>query len=129
MSPTIAWREGEVVALGSPGGAHIPTTTLQVLLNLAVDGDDLEHAVGRPRVHHQWQPDRLAYEAGALSAAAAADLEHRGHTLRPARKLGEVPAVQRLRDGTIVAVADPRGPGATAAAGDPGPGGAGRAKN
>ena len=32
----------DVVALGSPGGAHIPTATLQVLLALVVDGDTLD---------------------------------------------------------------------------------------
>jgi gamma-glutamyltranspeptidase/glutathione hydrolase len=116
MTPTIAWRGGEVVALGSPGGSHIPTTTLQVLLNLAVDGDDLASAVERPRLHHQWQPDRLTHEVGALTAAVAAELERRGHTLKTTSKLGEVHAVHRLRDGAIVAVADARGPGATATA-------------
>jgi len=120
MSPTVAWHDGAVVALGSPGGAHIPTATLQVLLNLAADGDDLAAAVERPRLHHQWQPDRLVHEAGALSTAAAAELAGRGHALRMATKLGEVHAVLRRRDGSFAVAADPRGPGATAEAGTSG---------
>jgi gamma-glutamyltranspeptidase/glutathione hydrolase len=129
MSPTVAWRDREVLAFGSPGGAHIPTTTLQVLLNVVVDGDDLQRAVDRPRLHHQWQPDRLVHERGALSADALAELARRGHTLREVDKLGEVHAVRLLPDGAIVAAADARGPGATADAGDHAPRTGDRAKN
>ena len=116
MSPTIAWRAGEVLALGSPGGAHIPTATLQVLLNLIVDGDGLQAAVDRPRLHHQWQPDRLVYEAGAFASGVATELERRGHSLRKAGHLGEVNAIHRVPAGRLVAAADPRGPGASAIA-------------
>ncbi len=114
MSPTVAWRGAEVVAVGSPGGSHIPTTTLQVLLNLIVDGDPLSAAVVRPRLHHQWQPDRIVYEDGALSPEVVGELERRGHALRRARQLGEAHVVRRLADGRLEAAADPRGPGAAA---------------
>ncbi len=121
MSPTIAWHGGEVVAVGSPGGAHIPTATLQVLLALVVDGDTLSAAVALPRLHHQWQPDELVYEEGALSPAVVAELKRRGHTLRQAARLGEVHVVRRYADGRLEAAADPRGPGATALVSRPTP--------
>ena len=117
MTPTLLWRGREIVALGSPGGAHIPSATLQVLLDLVLDGDSLREAVERRRMHHQWQPDRISHETDAFSPEVAADLARRGHTLRQVRKLGEVHAVRVLASGAIVAVADPRGPGATAEAG------------
>ena len=121
MSPTIAWRGGEVVALGSPGGAHIPTVTLQVLLNVIVDGDAMQVAVDYPRLHHQWRPDRLLHENGALADGMVTELARRGHALGKARHLGEVDAVRLLADGSIVAAADARGPGATAIVADRAP--------
>jgi gamma-glutamyltranspeptidase/glutathione hydrolase len=112
MSPTVAWRGAEVVVLGSPGGSRIPTATAQVLLNLIVDGDELQAAVDRPRLHHQWQPDALLAEPEALAPETASALVSRGHELRIVDQLGEVSAVRRSAGGVVSAAQDPRGPGA-----------------
>ncbi|MGE5236137.1 MAG: gamma-glutamyltransferase [Acidobacteriota bacterium] len=114
MAPTLAWRQSEVVALGSPGGSRIPTATGQVLLSVIVDGAPLAAAIAAPRIHHQWLPDEVRAEAGALSPAALAELERRGDHIRLAEKIGEVAGVRRLGDGRCDAAADPRGPGAAA---------------
>ncbi len=114
MAPTIAWRGGEILALGGRGGSKIPTATLQVLLNAVVDADPLSAAVARPRLHHQWLPDVLAVEPGALSEAAERQLRRRGHTIEPVKGTPKVNAVRRLSDGTLEAAADPRGPGSAA---------------
>ena len=111
MSPTVAWRAGETVALGSPGGSTIPTVTVQVLLNLLVDGDDLQAAVNRPRIHHQWMPDQIVVEPDALAPETAWELERRGHVLKERSRLGEVNAVRVTSHGIVEAAADPRGPG------------------
>ncbi len=111
MTPTIAWNETDVVALGGRGGSRIPTATTQVLLNLIVDGDDLQSAVDRPRLHHQWQPDRLESDTDALGPETAAELERRGHTLHFWPVPVKVHAVRFRADGTTEAAADPRGPG------------------
>lgn len=111
MSPTIAWRGNEVIVLGSPGGSRIPTATAQVLLNLIVDGDELQAAVDRARIHHQWMPDVLTVEKYAVSPETAAVLERRGHKLRVVDQIGEVSAVQALAGGIVTAAQDPRGPG------------------
>jgi len=121
MSPTVAWRGSETVALGSPGGSTIPTVTVQVLLNLVVDGDDLQAAVNRPRIHHQWMPDRIVVEPDALAPETAWELERRGHELKPRKQLGDVNAVRISPDGTVEAAADPRGP-SSAGVVTPGPG-------
>jgi gamma-glutamyltranspeptidase/glutathione hydrolase len=113
MTPTVAWRGPEVLVLGSPGGSRIPTAVAQVFLDVAVDGDTLEAAVARPRVHHQWLPDELGYEAGALDGEQQAALAARGHTLRLVERVGEVDVVRRRADKTFEAAADPRGPGAS----------------
>ena len=112
MTPTVAWRAGDVLVLGSPGGSQIPTATAQVLLNLIVDGEPLQSAVDRPRLHHQWLPDVVLAEDGALSEAVRAELIRRGHVLRRAEGIGEVNAVRRAEGRPPEAAADPRGPGA-----------------
>jgi gamma-glutamyltranspeptidase / glutathione hydrolase len=116
MTPTVAWRGSEVLVLGSPGGPRIPTATAQVFLDVVIDGDALQVAVARPRLHHQWLPDELRYEAGALDRATRFELARRGHTLRSTERVGEVCAVRLGADGTFTAAADPRGPGAAAVA-------------
>jgi len=114
MSPTVAWRGDDVIALGSPGGSRIPTATSQVLLAVVVDGQGLERAVAAPRLHHQWLPDEILAEPGALAAAGLDALRRRGHAIRSVERLGEVHAVRRTAEGVLEAVADPRGPGSAA---------------
>jgi gamma-glutamyltranspeptidase/glutathione hydrolase len=118
MSPTVLWREGgrAVLAVGSPGGSRIPTSTAQVVLSVVVEGDDLQAAVNRPRIHHQWLPDEIVAEADALSPETRAELVRRGHAVRTVDAMCEVCAAARLEDGTSAAAADPRGPGAAAVA-------------
>ena len=112
MSPTICWRGDELLVLGSPGGPRIPTATVQVLLNVVADGDELQAAVNRPRIHHQWLPDAIFVEPDALAPETAAELERRGHELRGITAIGDVAAVRRAADGGVAAAADPRGGGA-----------------
>ena len=111
MAPTVAWRGSQVLVLGSPGGSRIPTATSQVFLNVVVDGDALQAAVERPRVHHQWLPDELRYETGTLERPMRFELARRGHTLRSVERVGEVCAVGLEPGGAFTAAADPRGPG------------------
>lgn len=120
MSPMIAWfegsgeRAGEAVALGGRGGSRIPTSALQVLLALIVDGDGLQAAVDRPRLHHQWLPDRLQAEPDALAPETRTAIEALGHEVDPTLSPAKVHAVRRLADGTLEAAADPRAAGAAA---------------
>jgi len=108
MAPVVAWRGSETIALGSRGGSRIPTAILQVLLNLIVDGDPLQQAVDRPRIHHQWLPDEIVAEPDALPPDVLADLRRRGHAVRTTEGLGEVAAVRVLSGGRFEAAADPR---------------------
>jgi gamma-glutamyltranspeptidase/glutathione hydrolase len=110
MVPLVAWRGGEELALGGRGGSRIPTHVAQVLLDLMVDGDTLAAALGRPRIHHQWLPDRIEAEEGALSPETWAELERRGHQVVANEKddVAKVQAVRRLADGRLEAASDPR---------------------
>ena len=84
MTPTIVSRDGKLVmVVGTPGGSHIPTGVLQVFLNVVDHGMTITEAVDAPRIHAQWLPDVLYYEANALSADTMASLVARGHTLEP----------------------------------------------
>ena len=114
MSPILAWKEGEhgqTLALGGRGGSRIPTHTLQVLLALIVDGDPLQEALGRPRLHHQWLPDQVEIEPDTLSPETRAELERRGHHFVPAAILAKIEVVRRYADGRVEAASDPRSSG------------------
>jgi gamma-glutamyltranspeptidase/glutathione hydrolase len=113
MAPTLAWRGAEAIAIGGRGGPRIPTALLQVFLALH-EGDGAAAAVARPRLHHQWLPDRLEIEDGALGAAARAELERRGHRLAPMSEVPKISLVARRADGALEAAGDPRGPEAGA---------------
>jgi gamma-glutamyltranspeptidase/glutathione hydrolase len=118
MTPTIVLRDGKVrCVLGAPGGARIITSVLQVLLNAIDHGMSLEQAVRAPRVHHQWLPDDLRYEALALSPDVRQALAAMGHTFapRPMAGIGRIFAVEIAPDGERIAVCDHRSGGSAAA--------------
>ena len=84
MTPTIVTKDGKLaMVLGTPGGSHIPTGVLQVMLNVIDHGMTVTEATDAPRIHAQWLPDALYYEPNALSADTIAALAARGHTLEP----------------------------------------------
>jgi gamma-glutamyltranspeptidase/glutathione hydrolase len=118
MSPTIVTRDGKpLLVTGSPGGSTIITTTLQVIMNVVDHGMSLSNAVGVPRFHHQWKPDRVVYEPYGLSPDTRAILEKMGHKLAPwtfGRGIGEANSAMRTEDG-LYGMADPRVNGAAAA--------------
>lgn len=117
MAPTLAWRGEESLAAGGRGGSRIPTYLAQVLLNLLVDGDPLQAALDRPRLHHQGYPDRLEGEADALAPETRAELARRGHEVAVTEvdRTAKISAVRRLPGGDFEAAIDPRGPGKAAA--------------
>ena len=96
MTPTIVTEDGiPVLVVGSPGGSTIITAVWQVTLNHLVHGMTLYDAVNTPRIHHQWLPDVVVVEEGALSPRVRAALERKGHTFRVAKSIGRVKAVGR----------------------------------
>lgn len=119
MTPVVAWRGGEALALGGRGGGRIPTSVVQAVLALLVDGDTLTEALSHPRLHHQWLPDRLEAETDALAPETRTELERRGHTVVAPRERdrAKLAAVRRRGDGTVEAAIDPRGAAARSGAG------------
>ncbi|MEM7052157.1 MAG: gamma-glutamyltransferase [Acidobacteriota bacterium] len=112
MTPTVAWQEtGGAIVLGGRGGSKIPSNTMQVLLNYIADGDALQTAVDRPRIHHQWLPDELQAEPQRLAPEVRQALEERGHRVVIVEHAAKVQAVAMHSDGTLEAAADPRSTG------------------
>ncbi len=93
MTPTIVLKDGRAVAIaGASGGPRIITATLQVLLQMLEFDLGAHAAVSAPRLHHQWQPDEVLLEQGAMHLDAA--LTGKGHRVRAASGLA---ATQALR--------------------------------
>ncbi len=93
MSPTIVMQDGKVfLVTGSPGGARIITTTLQVIMNVIDHGMNISEATQAPRIHHQWLPDELRIEEG-ISADTKAILRAKGHDIVIKRTMGAVQSI------------------------------------
>ena len=117
MTPTIVCKDGELrYVIGAPGGGRIITAVMQVLLNLIDHGMTLKRAVEAPRIHHQWLPDHIQWEALALPADVRRALAAKGHRFRAQpRGIALVFAAELQPDGARVGVADGRSGGAAAA--------------
>jgi gamma-glutamyltranspeptidase/glutathione hydrolase len=94
MSPTIGLR-GDTLAfvVGSPGGPHIISAVIQTIINLIDHEMDAQSAVDLPRVHHQWLPDTLFAEPGALVEDVRVALGAKGHAIVETAGLGSVQAI------------------------------------
>ncbi len=81
MSPTLVFGpDGKLLlAVGSPGGSTIPSTVAWAIVRLLDGRMALDQALGTPRIHHQWRPDVIVAEPGALQDATRRALEARGH--------------------------------------------------
>ncbi|MCU0793194.1 MAG: gamma-glutamyltransferase, partial [Opitutaceae bacterium] len=83
MTPTIVLRDGKVVIVtGSPGGATIINTVLQVLTNLIDHGMTPQDAVFAKRFNHQWLPDSISHEPDFPAPEVVEALKSKGHELR-----------------------------------------------
>ena len=100
MSPTIVLKDGEpLLVAGSAGGPRIPSSTLQVLLNVAEFGMSVEDAVAAPRIHVK--ENLIQAEAGIAPK-----------TIEALRKMGHRVEVRGSMDmyfgGVHAAVCDPK---------------------
>ena len=117
MAPTIVTRDGRpFLAVGSPGGASIITTVLQVLLERLDLGATLPEAIARPRASQRNAVTTEAEPAFVASPEGAALDAAYGHDYRLGTELGAVTALERLDRGRLLAAAEPvrRGGGSAA---------------
>lgn len=110
MSPSLVFNpKGELdMVVGSPGGSRIITAVLQTIQNRIDYNMDLESAVQAPRIHHQWLPDKLYYEPGAMEPRVLARLKEMGHDMQERDSHGDVQAIGRAPRGGWIGVSDRR---------------------
>ena len=115
MTPTIVLKNGEpFLIIGTPGGSTIITTVMQIILNVAIHGMDIQEAVSVPRIHSQWFPDAIIVEERSLSKDVEQNLINRGHIIRSYRwgTIGQANGIMIGEKG-FYGGADPRGENAT----------------
>ena len=107
MAPSVACREGQVLAVGSPGADRITTALHQFLVNALQLGMSLRDAVSMPRVHvdTSGDEDRLAAEVGL--DLPPVDLPLKTYP-EPSMYFGGVGAASFHTDTGFDAAADPR---------------------
>ena len=112
MTPTFVETRDKVMVVGSPGGSYIIGMVLLATLDF-MDGRSASQIVGAPRIHHQYLPDVVSAEPGALTDAEISGLRAMGHTVQAGnRRWGNLQVViQDRAGGAIDAAADPRGDG------------------
>ncbi|MFG2692325.1 gamma-glutamyltransferase [Kitasatospora sp. NPDC048407] len=116
ISPTIVLKDGKpYLAVGSPGGATIITTVLQVLTGRIDRGLTLEQAIAAPRASQRNTAATQA-EPAFLATPEAAKLQAMGHVFSATPEIGAATGIERLPDGRWLAAAEPvrRGGGAAA---------------
>jgi gamma-glutamyltranspeptidase/glutathione hydrolase len=120
MAPTIVTRHGKpFLAVGSPGGATIITTVLQILVNRLDLGDTLPEAIAAPRVSQRNTTASEAEPAFITSPEGQELVSEYGHnpfTVVKGNEIGAATGIEFLRGGKLLAAAEPvrRGTGSAA---------------
>lgn len=110
MSPTIILKDGKLfMVVGSPGGARIITTVLQVISNVIDHKMDIAKAVEAPRFHMQWEPDEIRIEPYGMTKDVQDNLKKMGYKITELPDMGDVSAIVRdIKTGIMYGVNDPR---------------------
>jgi gamma-glutamyltranspeptidase / glutathione hydrolase len=112
MAPTFVDTPKGMMIIGSPGGSFIISMVLLGTLNY-LDGMNAADIVKYGHYHHQYLPDEVDYETGALTDEEARELQARGHKLRVSnRQWGNMQVITwDFASGKVEAASDPRGEG------------------
>ncbi|MGO8854534.1 MAG: gamma-glutamyltransferase [Steroidobacteraceae bacterium] len=113
MAPTFVETPKGLMIIGTPGGSYIISMVLLGTLDY-LDGMSAADIVKDRRYHHQYLPDVVDYEKGALSEPEIAQLEAMGHKLKEGNRLwGNMEVITwDYASGKVEAASDPRGEGA-----------------
>ena len=107
MSPTIVFKDGRpLVALGSPGGASIITTVLQMLIDQVDFGMTLPDAIAAPRAS-QRNTTKTQAEPAFLATPEAAGLQLLGQQFSVTSEIGAATGIAFLPDRQFEAAAEP----------------------
>ncbi len=109
MTPTFVETEQGLLIIGTPGGSTIISMVTQGVLGW-LNGQSADQVVSARRIHHQYLPDRLNYEPGALSAEEIQGLKALGYDLAEWSTRGNMQVITwDYGSGLVQAGADPRG--------------------
>ncbi|MGH8241447.1 MAG: gamma-glutamyltransferase, partial [Steroidobacteraceae bacterium] len=110
-TPAFVESDRGVMVVGSPGGSTIIGMSLLATLGF-MEGKSAMDIVRAPRIHHQYFPDIIQYEKGALTPEQIAGLKEKGHALREGQHWGNMQVViWDYATGQVEAGSDPRGEG------------------
>jgi gamma-glutamyltranspeptidase/glutathione hydrolase len=110
MSPTIVLQGGKpLLAVGSPGGATIITTVLQILVDRLDLGLTLPQAIADPRISERNTalPTGTQAEPAFFATPEAAALVELGHVFTSTPEIGAATGIEFLGGGTLQAAAEP----------------------
>ncbi len=110
ITPVIVEKDGRLfLVAGSPGGSTIPTSVLQIIINVIDFGMNIREAVDAGRFHHQWLPDYIIHERNSLDSSTVRTLRSMGYNLKQRSTIGRVNAIMILPDGRLEGSGDNRG--------------------
>ena len=112
MAPTFVETPRGLLIIGTPGGSYIISMVLLGALDY-LDGKSAADIVSDPRYHHQYLPDVVDFEQGALSDGEITRLQAMGHQLKQGtRRWGNMEVITwDYASGKVEAASDPRGEG------------------
>ena len=112
MTPSFVETPKGLMIIGTPGGSYIISMVLLGTLDY-LDGMSAADIVKYPHYHHQYLPDEVDYEQGALTDAEIKELQAMGHTLKVSgRQWGNMQVITwDFATGKVEAASDPRGEG------------------
>lgn len=112
MSPSFIESPEAFAAFGTPGGSRIPSMVLLAMLQY-LDGQAVLTWPALPRYHHQYLPDVVEYEPGALSEQIQTELKRRGYSLKQTADTygNQQVLLWDKQKRSVEAASDPRGVG------------------
>lgn len=109
ITPIIAEHPNGTVFFitGAAGGSRIISSTTQVAWHLLEHGMNMSEAMAAPRLHDQLIPNRVQFEWTFDKVTVASAVE-KGHKSEWVTAASSVQGIQRLWDGSYLAVGEPR---------------------
>jgi gamma-glutamyltranspeptidase/glutathione hydrolase len=97
------------MVVGTPGGSTIITSVFQTILNVIEFNQDMQQAVSSKRFHHQWLPDEVNVERGAIDSVTRTKLQQKGYKIVDGSPIGRLDAILKTKWNYYEGGADPRG--------------------
>lgn len=109
ITPIIAEHPNGTVFFitGAAGGSRIISATTQVAWHLLEHGMNMSEAMAAPRLHDQLIPNQVQFE-WTFDEGTVAAMEGKGHVAEWVTAASSVQGIQRLWDGSYLAVGEPR---------------------